>query len=145
MALALALRGDPRFKKILASRAPAEKKVALTIVRAGTPSRRRDVLYRKRSGVGAGLSSSVGEGVSEGSASGLGEGDCFFLGFFAGSLSTSTSTYVRRWRLLPVCKGITTSLYLLFLEDFGFFQDSKSSQPAPPKAKQTRTKMANKR
>ena len=61
--------------------------------------------YRNRSG--GGVLSSSGAGVAEGSASGLGDDGAFFFGFFF--VEPEVRTYMRRWRVLPVCKGIRTS------------------------------------
>ena len=102
----------------------------------------------------------VGGGVSEGSASGfgvgvgVGEGVSFFFDFFFGSDSSSDfrSTNIRRWSVLPVCRGITTVSYcfrsrdlFFFLEDVGFDGWKSDSQPAPPNAKHRMAKIAKKR
>ena len=83
--------------------------------------------------------SSSGVGVALGSASGFGAFACFF---FVGFLSRSTGTKIRRGRWLPVCSGITTSLYLRFL-DFRFV--FVELQPPAPRAIQTMTKLAIRR
>ena len=116
--------------------------------------------YRNRSGVGSGVASCVGGGVSAGSADGfgVGVGVSFFLDvFFFGSGSSSSpsdffSMNMRRWSVLPVCNGITTCSYSVlarafFFLDFGLddWKSGNDSQPAPPKAKQKRTKTAIKR
>jgi len=83
--------------------------------------------------------SSSGAGVALGSVSGFGAFGCFF---FVGFLSRSTGTKTRRWKWLPVCSGISTSLYFRSL-DFRFV--SVELQPPPPRAIHTMAKLAIKR
>lgn len=89
-----------------------------------------------------------------GSTSGLGvgDGDSFFFDFFFGSGSSSAffSTSIRRWSVLPVCKGSRTVSYcfrcgFFFLEDLGFDLGKSDSQPTLPTAKHRMARMAIKR
>jgi hypothetical protein len=107
------LRGDARFEKIVADFAP-----------------KYCTNYRKRST--GGVLSSSGAGVALGSASGL-RVDVSFFFFFFEFFSRSVRTCMRRGKVLPVCAGISTSLYSPF---------DREAQPPPPKAIQTMAKMA---
>ena len=104
----------------------------------GRATSSRYIRYRKRSG-GVVLSSGCSGSARAGSVRSV------LTRFFDGRLDSrrfiglkllSSSTVIRRSRLLPVCRGNKTSCLCLSASD---------AQPAPARARQTMIKVANKR